>query len=556
MRMKQVQASERRSFSTLLPSMLFWISVVLNLCTVYYVTGHIIDSDTSSTLVFSQHLSEIGKLFSQDWMYSTSIEVISSHLVYMPLFCVLDNWRLIRLIGTIILQTLYILSYAFMLRQAGVSKRVFYLSAALLLLPVSVTYGRIVLYHCFYVPLLVLAFLMLGLVFRCAKVRNWKKPGSNVAMIALCVLSFLGGLGGVRNLMITHAPMVLSAFLFCFLDFYRNDQKLSALLIKDSTRMLLFSVLSAGASFVGFLANTVYLSRRYSYVNYGATMLGILDLSQMDELLYGFFHQFGFRENVNMLSAIGVISLLGLIAGIYFLYASFQIIRRYKTGDNIYQTVLNSFFLFFTGVTVFSFLVTAGSTSYHFVLYLTFSLSWAAPLLAGSSEKMFSSKGFSLEKVFCWITILTLCINGLANVTFFNGSKAFDQIYEGLGFQEMDKREHLTGAADYLCLNNYEIGYATYWEGNITTELTNGQVRLINVQMDASNGNLTYFNWLTSLYLREEENHKPFLLITSEVRSAFESSDSFQYCTLVYEDQYHCVYDILDHEAFIPTLYS
>ncbi len=556
MHMKQMQLSNHRKLSSCFPQILFFITVILNLITTYYVTGHYLDSDTSSTLVFSKHLADIGKLFSQDWMYSTSIEVLDSHLIYMPLFSLLDDWRYIRLIGTLILQLLYVLSYAYMLRQAGVSKRVFYLSATLLLLPVSVAYGRIVLYHTFYIPMLALDFLMLGLVFRCAKVFHWKKIRSYLPVIVLGIMSFLGGCGGIRQLMIAHAPMVLAAFLFCFLDFYKDDKKISEVLVSDRMSILFFSVLSAGASFVGFLVNTFYLCKRYSFTNYSSTELFILDFAELDDVLYGFFHQFGFREQVSMISAIGIISLLGLIAGIYCVYASIQAIKRYNKEDNIYLTLLHAFFLFFTAITVFSLFITGGGTEYYYPLYLTFCLSWIAPMLVLSFEKVTAQKTFTFVKFFCWVTILTLFINGLANMTFFNGSKAFNQIYEGLSFQEIDKKENLSGATDFLCENDYSIGYATYWEGNIITEITNGDIRMINLLMSGEDGNLHYYSWLTSLYLREVENPKPFLLLPDDFGPFFERSDSYQYCKLVYSDDYHYVYDILDREAFIQTMYS
>lgn len=554
--MKQIQLSHRRKLSSSLPAILFWITAALSLCTTYYVTGHFLDSDASSTLVFSQHLSEIGKLFSQDWMYSTSIEVLDCHLIYIPLFSLLENWRYIRLIGTLILQAIYVLSYAYMLRQAGVSKQVFYLSASLLLLPVGVAYGRIVLYHCYYIPMLVLDFLMLGLVFRCAKVFHWKKIRSYLPVIVLGILSFLGGCGGIRQLMISHAPMVLSAFLFCFLDFYEEGKKISKVLTSDRTSILFFSILSAGASFVGFLLNTFYLRKRYSFADYGSTKLFILDSAEIDDVLYGFFHQFGFREQVSMISTIGIFSLLGLIAGIYCVYASIQVIKRYNKEDNIYITLLHTFFLFFTAITVFSLFITGGGTEYYYPLYFTFCVSWAVPFLVSSHKGISSKKGFSLEKLFSWITILTLFLNGCANMTFFNGSKAFDQVYEGLFFNEPDKKENLSGAIAYLSEKEYEIGYATYWEGNVVTEITNGDIRMINLLMGEADGNLCYYDWLTSLYLREVENPKPFLLLPFDFQSPFEQSDSYQYCKLVYSDDYHCVYDILDRDAFIQTIYT
>lgn len=556
MRMKQIQSSSRRNLLAILPPALFWIILILNFCTTYYVTGHYLDSDTSSTLVFAEHLASVGKLFSQDWMYSTSVEVVDCHLIYMPLFMLLDNWKLVRLIGTILLQTVYLASYAFMLRQAGVSKRVFYLSATLLLLPVSVAYGRIVLYHCFYIPLLTVDFLILGMVFRCTKVQNWKKVTPYFSVVLLGILSVLGGLGGIRQLMILHAPMVLSTFLFCFLDFYKNKKSISEVAFSDRGRMLLFSVLSAGGSFVGYLGNTLYLCKHFIFADYSSTALNIIDFAELDDISYGFFHQFGFREDVSMVSLIGIISLLGIVAGAYCIYASIQSIKRYNKGQDIYVLMLRIFCLFFTGVTVFSFVVTGGSSQYYYPLYLTFCVSWTAPMLILSFEEVTAQKAFTFEKFFCWVTIITLFINGLANVTFFNGSKTFDQIYEGLIFYETDKKEHLSGTIEFLSENDYAIGYATYWEGNIVTEITNGDVRMINLLMNGENGNLHYYSWLTSLYLREVENPKPFLLIPHEFQVFFEQSDSFPYCKLVYSDDYHCVYDIWDREAFIHTLYS
>lgn len=556
MHMKQIKKSTLRTLSELFPKALFGLTLILCLFTTCHVTGHYLDSDTSSTLVFAEHLSQIGKLFSQDWMYSTNIEVISSHLIFIPLFQLFDDWQQIRLIGTIIHQAIYLLSYAFMLRQAGVSRRVFYISASLLLLPVSVAYGRIVLYHCFYVPLLTMDFLMLGLVFRCAKVQNWKKAGPYLLVLMLGALAFLEGLGGIRQLMILHAPMVLSAFLFCFLDFYKNQKRLSEVLLSDRGRVLIFSVYAAGASFVGFLGNVFYLCKRFAFADYGSTELNIINFSEFDDILYGFFHQFGFREKVSMISVIGILSLLGLIAGIYCVYTSIQRIKHYQKEDDIYTLVLNTFFLFFTAVTLFSFILTGGDKGYYYPLYFTFCLSWIAPMLIASFEKESVKKIFSFEKIFCWITILTMFLNGFANMTFFNGSKTFDQVYEGLQFYDIDKKEYLSGTVNYLSENNYTIGYATYWEGNVVTEITNGDIDMINLLMGGENGNLTYYSWLTSLYLREAENPKPFLLLPSDFKSFFEVSDSVQYCTLVYEDQYHCVYDILDRDAFISTLYS
>jgi len=146
-----------------LPAILFFISIFLSFITTYHVTGTFLDSDASSELVLAKQLSETGKILSRDWFYSTELRVLNTQLVYAPMFLVFSDWHLVRFSSALILQTIYILSYGFMLHQAGFKKSDFYISASLLLLPVSVTYGRIMLYHCYYIPHITLSFFMIGL---------------------------------------------------------------------------------------------------------------------------------------------------------------------------------------------------------------------------------------------------------------------------------------------------------------------------------------------------------------------------------------------------------
>ena len=120
----------------------------------------------------------------------------------------------------------------------------------------------------------------------------------------------------------------------------------------------------------------------------------------------------------------------------------------------------------------------------------------------------------------------------------------------------MHKKAHLSDTVTFLSENNYEIGYATYWESNIVTEITDGDIQLIPLSLDEDSGNILYFNCLTSQSLREQPNDAPFLLLTQDSKIFFEKSDSVQYCDLIYEDEYHCVYSINDLNSFIYLLYS
>ena len=65
---------------------IFSLSLILSIFTTWHVTGHILDSDASSEMVLAQQLSQNGGILSRDWIYSTELRVMSTQLVFAPLF--------------------------------------------------------------------------------------------------------------------------------------------------------------------------------------------------------------------------------------------------------------------------------------------------------------------------------------------------------------------------------------------------------------------------------------------------------------------------------------
>ena len=158
-----------QNYANLFPTLFFLFSVIVNIATTYYVTGHFLDSDASSELVLARQLFESGEIISRDWFYSTELRVLNAQLIYSVMFRFFSDWHLIRFFSALTIQTIYILCYGFMLHQGGFKKSDFYISASLLLLPVSVSYGRIILYHCHYISHIALAFFLMGLLLGFAR---------------------------------------------------------------------------------------------------------------------------------------------------------------------------------------------------------------------------------------------------------------------------------------------------------------------------------------------------------------------------------------------------
>lgn len=125
--MRQLQTGSTRQWSKRLPEIIFCLTVIINIVTTWYVVGHYLDSDASSEMVLAQHWIDTGNILSDDWIYGSEIRLFHMQLIYAPLLLIFDSWQTVRFWGAIIMQGIYLASYGYLLRQAGLGKKQFYL---------------------------------------------------------------------------------------------------------------------------------------------------------------------------------------------------------------------------------------------------------------------------------------------------------------------------------------------------------------------------------------------------------------------------------------------
>ena len=150
--------------------------------------------------------------------------------------------------------------------------------------------------------------------------------------------------------------------------------------------------------------------------------------------------------------------------------------------------------------------------------------------------------------------MMVVLLSGWLNNAWFTRSIDMEQTYEGLSYKNRDTKDQLSGATAFLQENGYKIGYASYWNANVVTEVTDGTVHMIGVTIYTDpEGCIKYYDFLTSLWLREVPNEKPFLLIDH-----YEAlpENMVPYCVQVYADACYSVYDITDLETFRELLNS
>ena len=528
-----------------IPKIIFFFCVVFSIIITYFTTQICIDSDASSELVLAEHLSKTCQILSTDWFYSTELRVINTQLIYTPLFWIFDDWHMVRFFGALILQGILILSFYFYTHLLDIEKNTFYICSALYLLPVSVCYGRIALYNCYYIPHIVLSLIIVGLIF--AK-KNSRNPSSKcIRLLSLFIVSFLGGLGGIRQLMMTHIPAILAVLIYYFIDDYINKSN-DHVFERKRCAFIVRAVCSTFFSCIGFVINKLYFAQNYSFKDYSTNTIKILNES-LDQVLYGYFHHFGFRDEIKLLSVTGVLSVLGVVLGIYCFIVSFYRIIRYKKEANVQNTLPFVFFIAYTVVMLFVFFIVGDG--YSFVLYFTPIVIWMIPIFVLEMRNVPKHLSLlNLKKILPYIMVVIIFINGFVNSAFLISGKIFEQKYEGLGYKTYNARSYITPAVSFLQENGYDLGYAGFWNSNISTEISNGKIKMINVNMNFNDGTIYYYDWLTLKSNRSLVNKKKFILLSVDEYQKLTKNEELQKCEIVYRDDYYVIYDLTENDLF------
>lgn len=522
--------------------LIFFFCVVFSIIITYFTTRICIDSDASSELVLAEHLSKTGQILSTDWFYSTELRVINTQLIYAPLFWIFDDWHMVRFFGALILQGLLIASFYFYTKLLGLEKNVFYLCSSLFLLPVSVCYGRILLYNCYYIPHIVFSLIIVGLIFTKKTGRN--RTSKYIGFLALLIVSFLGGLGGIRQLMMTHIPTVLAVFIYYFIDDYINKSDDRVFEIKRCT-YIVRAVCATIFSYIGFSINKGYFAQNYSFTDYSENTIKFLKDS-LDQVLYGYFHHFGFRDEIKLLSVTGVLSALGIVLGIYCIVVSVCRIISHKKEADAQKNLPFVFFISYTVVMLFVFLIVGNG--YYFVLYLTPIVIWMIPVFVSELHRVPKQLScLNLKKILPFAMVAIIFANGFVNSAFLISGEVFEQKYEGLGYKTFNARSYITPAVSFLQENGYDLGYAEFWSSNICTEISNGKIKMINVNMNFNDGTFYYYDWLTLKSNRSLEDKKKFLLLSAEEYQKMAKTEELQKCEIVYKDDYYTIFDLAEH---------
>lgn len=539
----------------LAPYILLSAVLVLLLFLNLFFQSHWLDSDMAAEMIFSRLLAREGHLFATpDWYYSTEFRVLYTQLIMGPLFLICGDWHLIRLITNMLFYGLMLGSYFYMMKPLNIHRCRTILTSLFLLLPFSETMMTHMQMGNTYLSHVIILFLFYGMYLRLslpagtdAHAASARKPdrqrrllppapGKRLLLLCFLLLGILCGISGVRYLLAMQGPLTLAAFIYllCSQEVQSFRKAPSRILLRSAcvstaARFFFYSVLGAAASVTGYGINMLYVSRNYVFQTYDAiSFIGVYQgrfLERFQNTLGSLLMLFGYIPDKSVISLRGIITIISfvLIALILFCVRKAQ---RYAQGCQRFTVLFfwtafafNTFFFVFTNSTLVP--------RYYITVFI-----FALPLIA----VYFDKEPLAFDR---WVAGLL-----------FAGCLCLSTAKVVLSFITIDKNEDKYAVTEFLTENGYDFGVATYWNANIITELSNGEVELANI-MDPEG--LEYFTWSSPMKYYEEGYHEGevFLLLTQEECAEYKDARAVKTGKPVYQDSAYTVYVYENMESLL-----
>ena len=497
-----------------------------------------LDSDMAAEMMFSKLLAEEGKLFATtNWYYSTEFRFLYTHLIMGPLFRILDNWHVIRMITNVIFYILLLLSYFYMMAELPVDKNRKILGGAVLLLPFSETMMLHMHMGNTYMSHVILLFFYLGLFLRLAKKgRGAGRRGADMLLYA--ALSVVCGVSGVRYMLALQCPLLLASVWYLMADkafpALRSEvsrEKIRTVFSGERLRFLAVSAAGLFGCLAGYGINVLYVSRTYSFQTYETTNFidvyqGVF-LERLQDAFGSLLMLFGYIPGKSVLR--GIISMMAFLLLFLLGYAALRVRREQNLLKRYLIFLFYSSFLLNTFVFVFT-----DSTLVPRYYITTVILLIPIVLFYLEAERR------PLDR-YLLVSLLAFCLLTAAAKT-------------GLSMMTSDKNAEKRVIARQLEEKGYRFGYATYWNANIVQELSNGAVEIANLHM-GEDGSLSLFRWSSMQRYYEEDyaQDRVFLLLTEEEESTLGGSGLLEAGEEEFRSGGYAVYGYADNAAFLEA---
>lgn len=507
-----------------------WIVLILVFAgLVVYMSVHVtdlLDADMSSELVLGELLSQSGGILSNQWYYSTELRVLNTQLVYSFFFHLFDDWQTVRILGNVTLYLLLLGSYFFFCKRLKIS-RYFPLSAAVMLLPLSAPYFYILLYGTYYIPRVSMMFLILGSILPIVG-ETRRSAGLIAIAILACLLSLALGLEGARMLLVLFVPLsILVGSELIGRVFSRNlrtwQERKLALGQSGFMPFLGTAFIACVMAVTGYVINKLVFARIYPSEPFGELTLK-LTLGSIRGTLYNQQHLIGYSELSFVFSAVIWIS-AGLLFAWYLLRKGEKSLPKLRF---IWLNVIS-----WACYTTFCCVFFIGQVEWHMV-----------PV----GILFIPGVVIALSEVRIKPVLLRILVAGLSLYLLFVSYQGYS-LFPGWHHREgIRTNESFRLVRDTLVEKGYQSGYATFWNANILTELSDGRIEVWCVEAfdEATTKHPDVYQWLQlKAHDTELPRGKSFVIWAADEYAVY-GAQSFSYLgEIIFQDDAFVVFDVV-----------
>ena len=429
----------------------------------FYLNGYLsnwINSDDSSELILSKLLSENNAILTSDWFYSTELRVLNTQLFYTFFFKLINNWHAVRLLSIFCMLIVMLVSCYFLFKQFDISK-FFWGAAVILVIPFSYDYFHIVLKGAYYIPHITISFLTVGLLELQNRLLG---KGKFFTILLLVFVAFMAGLGGPRQIIIIYLPALLASIGFMVKKVYQYERSNDE--IESNLKRCIFSVpwlfsssLSLIVAVLGCYINTKIQYKVFDFGFYGFSFSEYkfkeFKFMDLEKLIDGFMGSTGYSSGT-IFSFQLFYNAISILWNIFTIVAIFYAFRNSsKISEKYFRIAVLTLCCYMVFIALYLFTELGYVDRYNLPI-IVFSI---PSIILFFKESLHN---YQIQRIVVFLVVSVFAIRG---VCYYQDLKDI-------------KNDELIEISSFLNEQDYKHGYATFWNANVVTELTNGEIEV------------------------------------------------------------------------------
>lgn len=440
---------------------LIWLAIGYVWDILYHlIAGKIMtDSDMSSEMILASILNQEHSItgLTHNWRYGSEIRVFEMQWFYrIGLWLFPNDWHYARTFSMALALAVMVIGIL-LLFWAVDQIRLGVWAAAFSVFPGGSWYFWQTIYGGYYMIYILIS--IYSMVFIFLLIKNNSKTRNILLISILIAISVASGLNGIKQIMVFHAPLCITAVIIFILCRCRKN-------LKDIAyqSFLLYSIVATISAYIGYIINSKVLSNFYEFKQYSERPIEHRDIL---ELIRYYIWNFGYAEGKILMSPQGIASMCGVVFGILVMMAGIRLMARLLSLSGP-VAVLVSFCFVSILLNCFIMSYTNGEIQYF---QPTVPLGYFLLVLEIGTEPFVLNRS---RIVIMLSAIVILCIA--------SAGTTYNEEHEP--FHPYRAHPKLKAIVDMLVNKGYTDGVSMFWTSNIVTELSNGRIDMWTVNIE------------------------------------------------------------------------